>query len=333
MSSTFKFIVAGTGNISKTYWNATRKLPDIEIVGFISRSHNKPSWLTEKTDLEVAEAFSEIKREFDGVILCTPNGMHHPGTMEAAKLGKHVLTEKSIGISLPEIDEMISTCKENNVKLGVAYQRRMSPDNQVMKQLLEEKKLGRIYAADLTVKNYRDDAYYNSGAYRGTWAMDGGGPFMQQAAHQVDLYGWFFGKPERIVSSYNTFAHDIETEDHGAAILRHSDGMIGTMIASTVAKPGFDARLEIISEKGTVVMVNDIITTWAIDDMENPSKVPDGKIHSGASSASVEDTSGHEAIISDFVNAVRKDRDPYVTGESARLATEIILGVYSGNIS
>ncbi|HKI45680.1 MAG TPA: Gfo/Idh/MocA family oxidoreductase [Balneolales bacterium] len=333
MSSTFRFVIAGTGNISRTYWNAVKKLPGIDIVGFISRSGNKPGWLPEDVFIEAAQNFSEIKSDFDGVILCTPNGMHYTGAIEAAKLGKHVLTEKSIGISLPEIDEMISTCKANNVKLGVAYQRRMSPDNQVVKQLLEKQKLGRVYAADLTVKNYRDDAYYNSGAYRGSWKMDGGGPFMQQAAHQVDLYGWFFGKPERIVSCYGTFAHDIETEDHGAAILRHKDGMIGTMIASTVAKPGFDARLEIICEKGTVIMENDIITTWAVDNMENPSRVPGGKIHSGASSASVEDTSGHEAIISDFVAAVREDRDPCITGESARLATEIILGVYSNNIS
>ncbi len=265
MSSTFRFVITGTGNISRTYWNAVKKLSGIDIVGFISRSGRKPGWLPEDVVVDVDENFSEIKSEFDGVILCTPNGMHHTGVIEAAKLGKHVLTEKSIGISLPEIDEMISTCKENNVKLGVSYQRRMSPDNQVMKRLLEEQKLGRIYAADVTVKNYRDDAYYKSGAYRGTWEMDGGGPFMQQAAHQVDLYGWFFGKPERIVSCYGTFAHDIETEDHGAAILRHRDGMIGTMIASTVAKPGFDARLEIISEKGTVIMENDIITTWAIE--------------------------------------------------------------------
>ena len=262
MAPIFKFVIVGTGNISKAYWRAIEHLSGIEVVGFVSRSGNRPQWLPDKAEVEIALTISEVKGDFDGVILCTPNKLHHSGTIEAARLGKHVLTEKSIGISLPAIDEMISTCKGNNVKLGVAYQRRMSPDNQTMKKMLEQGKLGRVYAVDLTVKNYRDDAYYKSGAYRGTWEMDGGGPFMQQAAHQVDLYGWFFGKPEQIVSCYGTFAHDIETEDHGVAILKHKDGMIGTMIASTIAKPGFDARFEIFTEKGTVIMVNDMITTW-----------------------------------------------------------------------
>ncbi len=333
MSSTFKFVIVGTGNISRTYWKAIGNLRGIEVAGFVSRSWKSPNWLPNDMKIEVGGSLGEIKNEFDGVILCTPNGMHPAGAIEAAKLGKHVLTEKSIGITFESIDEMIEACIEHNVKLGVAYQRRMSPDNQVMKKLLNDGSLGRIYAADLTVKNYRDDAYYQSGAYRGTWNMDGGGPFMQQAAHQVDLYGWFFGKPEKIVSAYGTLAHDIEVEDHGAAILKYSNGMIGTMIASTIAKPGFDARLEIHSEKGTVIMENDIITTWTVEDLENQSRVAKGKIHSGASSASVEDTSGHEAIISDFVAAVHENRDPYVTGESARLTTEIILGIYANNLA
>jgi len=333
MSSIFKFVIVGTGNISRTYWKAIDNLQGIEVAGFVSRSRKSPNWLPHDMKIEVGESLAEIKKDFDGVILCTPNGMHASGAIEVAKLGKHVLTEKSIGITLESIDDMIAACKEHNVKLGVAYQRRMSPDNQVMKKLLDDGSLGRIYAADLTVKNYRNDAYYQSGAYRGTWDMDGGGPFMQQAAHQIDLYGWFFGKPEKVVSAYGTLAHDIEVEDHGAAILRYSNGMIGTMIVSTVAKPGFDARLEIHSEKGTVIMENDIITTWAVEDMQNPSRVAKGKIHSGASSASVEDTSGHEAIISDFVAAVREDREPYVSGKSARLATEIILEIYANNMA
>jgi predicted dehydrogenase len=204
----------------------------------------------------------------------------------------------------------------------------MSPDNRTIKKLLERGALGNVYAADLSVKFWRDQAYYDSSPYRGTYAIDGGGPFVQQASHNIDIYTWFFGMPERVVSMLGTFAHDVEVEDHGACLLRHPNGMIGTIVASTAARPGFPARLEIHAERGSVVMENDVITTWAVEDMESPSTGPDSVIHSGASVA-VTDTAGHEAILQDFVDAIRDDREPAVNGESARAASELILQIYA----
>lgn len=120
-------------------------------------------------------------------------------------------------------------------------------------------------------------------------------------------------------------------EDHGAALLRHDDGMIGTIVASTVARPGFAARLDIHSERGSIVLENDVITTWEIRGVEDPSTDPGGAIHSGAS-MSVTDTFGHEAILKDFADAVREGRDPAVTGESAREASELVLRIYEAPV-
>jgi UDP-N-acetyl-2-amino-2-deoxyglucuronate dehydrogenase len=326
MTDKFRFVIVGTGNISNTYAKAIGNIPEAEIVGAVSRGMREPAWAS--SGLEVESSLSAIKAGFDGVIVCTPNAFHHEGTIEAANLGKHVLCEKPIDITLPSADLMIEACRKAGVKLGVAYQRRMSPDIKAVKELLEKNALGRVFAVELTVNNYRDDNYYRSGKYRGTWSIDGGGPFMQQASHYIDIYGWYFGKPAKIVSMMDTFIHDIEVEDHGAAILRHEDGMIGVIIASTAAKPGFDARLEIHAERGTVLLENDIIVKWAVDGVPNPSRPHDVKIMSGASSHTIADTSLHEAIIKDFITAVRGDGEPLVTGKSARLATEIILEIY-----
>jgi UDP-N-acetyl-2-amino-2-deoxyglucuronate dehydrogenase len=326
-----KFVIVGSGNISNTYVKALKKIETAEFVGIVSRNGRIPSTLN-NNGIEVADSIKKIKNNFDAVILCTPNGLHHNGAIEASSIGKHVLTEKPLDISIESMDAMISSCQKANVKLGVAYQRRTSPDNVTIKKLIDQKKLGKIFAADLSIKNYRDDNYYKSGKYRGTWNTDGGGPFMQQASHNIDLYGWFFGKPEKVVSLYDTFAHDIETEDHGAALLRHANGMIGTIIASTAAKPGFAGKLEIHSELGTVVMENDVITKWFVDGVANPGKNVGLEIHSGASTASVEDTQRHEAIINDFINSIIENREPLVTGESARIATEIILQIYNNRV-
>ena len=325
-----KFVLVGSGNISSTYAAAISKLPDAEIVGVVSRSGHRPDAVP--GDLPVAVSIAEIAVPFDAVILATPNGLHHQGAIEAASLGKHVLTEKPLDITIEAMDLMQSACKEAGVTLAVCYQRRMSPDNQVLKELLAGGALGRVYAADLSVKFYRDQAYYDSGAYRGTYSIDGGGPFIQQACHNVDLYAWFFGKPTRVVSMLSTMAHDMEAEDHGAALLYHENGMIGTIVASTLAKPGFAARLEIHAERGSVVLIDDIITHWSIQGLNNPTRMGDYQTHDAASSAAVNDTSGHEGVIRDFIDAIRDGREPASNAASARVSTELILSIYGANV-
>jgi predicted dehydrogenase len=324
-----RFVIIGTGNMARTYLTAVSKMPGLEVAGFVSRSGRLPSGSPD--DCAAARHLTDLECAFDAVILATPPGLHHEGALAAAALGKHVLSEKPLDVTRKNMDAMIAACREAGVTLGVAYQRRMSPDNRAVKQLLDDGAFGRIYAADLSVKFYRDQAYYDSASYRGSRHVDGGGPFVQQASHNIDLYGWFFGLPRRVVSMMGTFAHDIDVEDHGAALLRHDDGMIGTIVASTAARPGFAARLEMHGENGTVVLENDVITVWEIEGIENPSSAPAGAIHSG-SSVSVTDTFGHEAVLEDFSAAVREGRDPAVTGESARAASELILQIYEGSV-
>ena len=326
----FKFVIIGTGNIASTYLTAIDNINGAEVVGWVSRSQKKP--LGAEDFFEVKKSLQEIESEFDAVIAATPNGMHHINVIEAANMGKHALTEKPLDITIKAMDDMVSACKKNNVKLGVTYQRRFSPDNIIIKRLLDEQAFGKVFGADLIVECWRDQSYYDSAPYRGGKEVDGGGPFIQQAAHNIDIYGWFFGRPEKVVSMLGTFMHDIEGEDHGVALLRHSSGMIGSIKASTSARPGFDPSLKIHSDKGTVIMQNDIIIYWDIEGMENPSVSSGMHIHSGAGSAQVSDTDGHEAIIKDFIDAVHNDRDPAVSGDAARTATEIILDIYNNNI-
>ena len=326
----FKFVIIGTGNIASTYLTAIDNINGAEVVGWVSRSQKKP--LGAEDFFEVKKSLQEIESEFDAVIAATPNGMHHINVIEAANMGKHALTEKPLDITIKAMDDMVSACKKNNVKLGVTYQRRFSPDNIIIKRLLDEQAFGKVFGADLIVECWRDQSYYDSAPYRGGKEVDGGGPFIQQAAHNIDIYGWFFGRPEKVVSMLGTFMHDIEGEDHGVALLRHSSGMIGSIKASTSARPGFDPSLKIHSDKGTVIMQNDIIIYWDIEGMENPSVSSGMHIHSGAGSAQVSDTDGHEAIIKDLIDAVHNDRDPAVSGDAARTATEIILDIYNNNI-
>ncbi len=318
MSAPFRFVIVGTGGISKAYVQAIGNVEEAELVGHVSRGGKWP-------------AIAAVDQDFDAVILATPNGLHHHGAVEAAGLGKHVLVEKVLDISVENIDRMVEACRRAGVTLAVNYQRRMSPDNITFKKLLEDDALGRLYAASMDVKYYRDQGYYDSGAYRGGWEIDGGGPFIQQAAHNADLLCWFFGMPDKVASMCDRFAHDIETEDHGVALLHYPNGLIVSFTASTIAKPGFPTRLEVHAEKGSVVMENDMITEWKVEGLDNPADCG-FEVHDGASTATVADTAGHEAIIRDFVDAVRTGRKPAVPPESGRLATELVLRIYENNL-
>jgi UDP-N-acetyl-2-amino-2-deoxyglucuronate dehydrogenase len=319
-----RYVLLGSGHISNTYVEAIRQLPGSELVACVSRSGRCPE---RAPDIECHSNLENIRAPFDAVIITTPNGLHHQGAEAAARLGKHVLCEKPLDIRRESMAGMIEACHRHGVTLAVAYQRRSYPDNLAIKQLLDQGALGRIYAADLSCKFWRDQAYYDSAAYRGGWEIDGGGPFMQQACHNIDMYQWFFGMPDEVTAHTATFAHRMEAEDHGAALLRYNNGMIGSIIASTAARPGLPARLEVICEKGLFVTLDDHIAVWEIDGVANPAAARDPAI-SCANVSTLKDSSRHQAILLDFEAAIREQRPPLADAESARRSTELILRIY-----
>ena len=326
-----RFVLVGTGNIAGTYAAAVGKVEEAAIVGVVSRDADRARAFCEENDLdaEAAAALGAVNHDFDAVILATPNGLHHEGAAEAARLGKHVLSEKPLDVTADRMDRMIAACRDAGVRLGTAYFRRTRENNRIVKRMLDDGAFGRVYGADLSLKVYRPQDYYDGGAWRGTWDLDGGGPFMQQGSHDIDLACWLLGRPTSAVAMTACLGHtDIEVEDHGAAALELAGGGILSVVASTVCRPGFQPRLDLFAERGSLSMENDQITFWGMDGLENPGIEPEGEQHSAAAGAAVEDTSGHEAILSDFVAAVREDRDPVVPPESARVATDVILAIY-----
>ena len=322
----FKFLLVGSGNIASTYIKAAANVDEIEITGIVSRSGSRPSGASEA--LPVFSSISEADCDFDAVILATPNGCHASGCLEAAARGKHVFTEKTLALTRKDMDQMINVCKEKNLQLGVAFQRRTAPDNIIVRDMLKAGKFGKIVACELATNFWRPQSYYSNSPYRGNFALDGGGPFVQQASHNLDLYVWFFGLPQKVYAFTGTFLHEMESEDYGSAICRHENGMIGTIIASTASKPGFEAVMTIRTEKGCITLEGDRITQWQIEDIPNPSRSAGLELHSGASTNAVTATTGHETLLRDFAQKCRNGGKLIVSGEDARAASELILLIY-----
>jgi predicted dehydrogenase len=325
-----KFALIGTGNIATTYVNAVKNLDCADIVGVISRSTERAEKFAAEHDIKhFADSLQSLTCDFDAVFVATPNGLHRDGAITAAEIGKHVLVEKPLEITTEKLDSMIEACSKAGVKLGTTYQRRTSENNIIIQKMLSKKEFGKIYAIDLSLKLYRGQEYYDSAKWRGTLDIDGGGPFIQQGSHDIDILCWFFGMPKKVFAKTGTFAHkNIEVEDYGTAILEYADGSLCTIVASTISKPGFSPKLEVTTELGTFSMTNDEITTWDIEGIENPCKTTEADRHSSATSASVSDTSGHEKLITDFVNSIIEDKDPVASATKGRCASDVILAIY-----
>jgi predicted dehydrogenase len=168
------------------------------------------------------------------VNVCTPSGAHLEPAAEAAAAGKHVVVEKPLEVTLERCDALISACERHRVKLCAIFPSRFSPANLALKQAIAEGRFGRLTLGDTYVKWWRTQQYYDSGGWRGTWKLDGGGAYMNQAIHNVDLLYWFMGDVAEISGVTASLAHErIEVEDVGVAALRFRNGALGTIEATT----------------------------------------------------------------------------------------------------
>ena len=191
--------------------------------------------------------------DVDVVCVCVPSGLHAEVGVRAALAGKHLVVEKPIDVTLAAADRLIEAARAAGVALTVISQHRFDPGLIELKRLLGDGALGRLVLAEASTKWYRTQAYYDSAAWRGTWAMDGGS-LMNQGIHYVDLLRWCMGPVTEVTAVCATQAHQVEVEDTALAIVRFGSGAVGTILSSTAAYPGFPQRLEITGTDGTVIV-------------------------------------------------------------------------------
>ena len=267
--------------------------------------------------------------DVDAVVLCTPSGQHAEQAVRAAGAGKHVLVEKPMALSLADADRMIEACEEADVRLGVVFQRRAEATFRKVRAALEGGELGPLTLGLIAMPYKRDQAYYDSAAWRGTWALDGGGVLMNQGIHLVDLLVWFLGDPVEVEARAGTLRHDIEVEDTLAATLRTTSGALATITATTTAAPGFPHRIELYGTEGGIQIEGETITRWALADGTEKAETSGTRSEagSGADPRGIA-LEGHTGIIRDFVEAVRDGRPPLVDGAEGRRSLAAVQAIY-----
>ena len=258
----------------------------------------------------------------DAVHICTPHYLHAKMCVTALSQNIHVLCEKPICISMEELDDVRRAVKSSHAQLGICLQNRYEPSMLRLRELAQQ---SGVTAGFGNVVWNRDEVYYASGAWRGTWAQEGGGVMINQAIHTLDLLQWICGMPSTVVAHLaNDHLTDvIEVEDTVSARFACADGKILNFFATTGAGKSFSAQLRIkLADGSTLTAENGML-------LRNSALLPTPQTEA----AYGKDVwgGGHKTLIADFYGALQQNR-PFAIGFSeAERVMRLVFGIYRSN--
>ncbi len=331
------FGIIGCGMIATFHAKA---IADIRGARLVACFDNNPAAAERLAEVTGCKAYCSLEAMLADpavqvVTIGTPSGAHLDPALAAARAGKHVIVEKPLEITLARCDRIIEACDKAGVVLATIFPSRFHDSSLELKRAVADGRFGRLTLGDAIVKWYRNQAYYDSGAWRGTWELDGGGAMMNQAIHSVDLLTWLMGPVVEIRARTGLLAHKrIAVEDVALATVKFANGAMGVIEASTAAYPGYLKRIELNGTEGSAVMEEEDIVKW---DFAKPSR-RDAEIlrqmsqhkssGGGAADPKAIGHHGHTRLFQDVLNAIKKKTKPAVDGLEGRRSIEIILAVY-----
>ncbi|MFW6133115.1 MAG: Gfo/Idh/MocA family protein [Planctomycetota bacterium] len=191
----------------------------------------------------------------DAVIIATPHYPHAPLALQAARAGLHVLCEKPLSSSVSHARAMIAECRKRHKVLGAVLHHRTRGIMQKARKLVTDGVLGEVFRVQMICSGwFRTQAYYDSGAWRGTWDGEGGGVLINQAPHHLDLFQWIgMGLPRRVIATCHTREHDIEVEDTANILCDYGEGRMGYIYATTAEQPGME-QFVLSGDKATMII-------------------------------------------------------------------------------
>jgi UDP-N-acetyl-2-amino-2-deoxyglucuronate dehydrogenase len=339
-----RFGIVGCGGIAGLHGECLRALQRegvAQLVGGADPSPNQRAKFTETWGVPAVATLEELlaREDVDAVTITSPSGLHGDQAIAAAKAGKHVLCEKPLDLKLAKADLAIATAKEHGVVLGGIFQRRFAAGPKKVKRAIEQGFFGEIVLAHCETPWYRSQAYYDSGKWRGTWALDCG-VLSNQSPHMIDRMLWLAGDAVDVMSAACDCGkgRTIEAETVAVATARLTSGALATVIATTLAYDGMPQRLLICGTEGSAQFVGDDLTYFKTSRPFSEAGEAHADVAAASSPAAVAENrasdplamsnAGHLDNIRDFALAVKEGRQPLVTGEEYRKVTRVLNLIY-----
>ena len=267
--------------------------------------------------------------ELELIAIATDSGKHAEIALYCIDQGKNVIIEKPMTMSMADAEEIIERSKDKGVKVSVCHQNRFNVAVQEMRQALEAGRFGRISHGSINVRWNRNKNYYEQAPWRGKWASDGGCLF-NQCIHGIDLLRWMMGDDvDEVFGVTKQQFHDyLECEDIGMAVVKFKNGAVGTIEGTVNVYPSnLEETLYLFGETGTVKIggtSTNNIDVWDFAD----SNEGDNKNKGLKEATSNVYGNGHTSLYADVIDAVLKDRKPYIDAVAGRNAVEMILAIY-----
>ena len=340
----------GCGKVGQIHAAALRELPESEFVAVCDRDPQRAAAFAERFGIRGYTNLGKLLKETaaQAITICTPHPLHAEAAIQAAEAGASALVEKPLAASLADCDAMLAASRKAGTKLGVISQRRCYEAVRRMKAAIDAGKIGKPVLGVFQMYSWRDQAYYQSDPWRGKWDTEGGGVLVNQSPHQLDLLHWFMGDIDEISGYWANLNHPyIEVEDTALAMIRFKSGALGAIVTSLSQRPGIYTKVHVHGSNGASVGVetdrgatfvagvseiadpplNDL---WTIPGEE--SSLPAFQAEDRARFKEVQATTHYHALqIQDFLQAVRDDRPPMVTGEAGRVVVEMFTAIYRSN--
>lgn len=332
-----KYALIGCGRIAVNHIKAVSS-NGLELVAVCDIDPLKFDIMFEKAgygDFPEAERFTDYLEmldchpEVELVGIATESGKHAKIALDCIARGISVIIEKPMAMSMEDADRIVTLAEEKNVKVAVCHQNRFNLAIQKLRGALEQERFGRISHGSINVRWNRGRSYYDQAPWRGTWEQDGG-TLMNQCIHGIDLLRWMLGdEVEEVYGATRQRFHDyLEAEDVGVAVLKFKNGAVGTVEGTANVYPkNLEETLCVFGETGTVKVGGTSANNIDVWDFADESEA-DAEAKDLREVTSNVYGNGHTALYADVLDAIEKDRKPYVDAVVGRNALEIVLAIY-----
>lgn len=329
-----KFAIVGCGAIGSRHAAVVDAESRGSIVGFCDCEIDKAKNLAQKYGDNIAcfADYGKMLSVTDATVIniCTPHGLHAEMAIKAAKVGKHILVEKPMALTVADSAAMIAAAEQNNVHLMVVKQNRFNVPIALTKKAIDGGKLGKIFMVKCDVLWNRHDGYYNDSNWRGKKALEGGALYTQ-ASHFIDLLNWWFGDVVDVQADIGTRNHTIEIEDCGNALLTFDSGVMGALTWTTcVYNKNYEGSITIIAENGTIKIGGPYLNKieyWDVkamplqDDIAFVDKPNAYGKYQGTSS-------NHDKVVTNVVAKLLNERHHVVEGDEGVMSIKAIEMIY-----
>jgi UDP-N-acetyl-2-amino-2-deoxyglucuronate dehydrogenase len=271
------------------------------------------------------------ENKIDLAIVCSPSGMHYLQTKKIIEKGINAIVEKPLTLTVKQSEVLNNLAKEKKVLLNVAFQNRLNPAVKALKKAFSENRFGKIVTSTVRLRWCREQEYYND-EWHGKWLNDGG-VINQQAIHHIDAFNWIVGPVDKVCSLSANRLNRLEAEDTFTAVLKLKNGGLGTIEATTAARPeDFEASISVVGEKGMVevggIALNEI-KKWKF---VNPIQSDKNAIKN----YSIEVPNGfglsHLILLKDLTNIlVNSEKKDVVSAEDSIKTTQLIHALYKSD--